>query len=91
MNTQLSINGSVPQRLAQTRELMSREGIHALAGAVSRPAPVRIPAGLLAGAPVVVGFPWFGRHPDRDSGFCRRLGRQPLLGAGDQGTQGQRH
>ncbi len=30
MNTQLSINGSVPQRLAQTRELMSREGIHAL-------------------------------------------------------------
>jgi len=30
MNTQSSINGSVPQRLAQTRELMSREGIHAL-------------------------------------------------------------
>jgi Xaa-Pro aminopeptidase len=30
MSTQSSINGSVPQRLAQTRELMSREGIHAL-------------------------------------------------------------
>jgi Xaa-Pro aminopeptidase len=30
MNTQFSITGSVPQRLAQTRELMSREGIHAL-------------------------------------------------------------
>jgi Xaa-Pro aminopeptidase len=30
MNTQSSINGSVPQRLAQTRQLMSREGIHAL-------------------------------------------------------------
>ena len=30
MSTQPSINGSVPQRLAQTRELMSREGIHAL-------------------------------------------------------------
>jgi Xaa-Pro aminopeptidase len=30
MNTQSLINGSVPQRLAQTRELMSREGIHAL-------------------------------------------------------------
>jgi len=30
MNMQSSINGSVPQRLAQTRELMSREGIHAL-------------------------------------------------------------
>lgn len=30
MNTQSSVNGSVPQRLAQTRELMSREGIHAL-------------------------------------------------------------
>ena len=30
MNTQFTITGSVPQRLAQTRELMSREGIHAL-------------------------------------------------------------
>ncbi|MCO8313556.1 aminopeptidase P family protein [Pseudomonas mandelii] len=30
MSTQPSINGSVPERLAQTRELMSREGIHAL-------------------------------------------------------------
>jgi len=30
MSTQPSINGSVPQRLAQTRELMSREGIYAL-------------------------------------------------------------
>lgn len=30
MSTQSSINGSVPQRLAQTRELMNREGIHAL-------------------------------------------------------------
>ncbi|HEF4762558.1 TPA: aminopeptidase P family protein [Pseudomonas putida] len=30
MSMQSSINGSVPQRLAQTRELMSREGIHAL-------------------------------------------------------------
>jgi Xaa-Pro aminopeptidase len=30
MNTQSLINGSVPQRLAQTRDLMSREGIHAL-------------------------------------------------------------
>lgn len=30
MSTQSSINESVPQRLAQTRELMSREGVHAL-------------------------------------------------------------
>lgn len=30
MSTQPSINGLVPRRLAQTRELMSREGIHAL-------------------------------------------------------------
>jgi Xaa-Pro aminopeptidase len=30
MNTQFSITGTVPQRLAHTRELMSREGIHAL-------------------------------------------------------------
>jgi Xaa-Pro aminopeptidase len=30
MSTQPSINGSVPERLAHTRELMSREGIHAL-------------------------------------------------------------
>ncbi|MCK1792259.1 aminopeptidase P family protein [Pseudomonas violetae] len=30
MSTQPLNNGSVPQRLAQTRELMSREGIHAL-------------------------------------------------------------
>ncbi|VVN02863.1 hypothetical protein PS645_03382 [Pseudomonas fluorescens] len=30
MITQPSIHGSVPERLAQTRELMSREGIHAL-------------------------------------------------------------
>ncbi|MDR9754020.1 aminopeptidase P family protein [Pseudomonas sp. SZMC_28357] len=30
MTTQLLTPGSVPQRLAQTRELMSREGIHAL-------------------------------------------------------------
>lgn len=30
MSTQTSTEGSVPQRLAQTRELMRREGIHAL-------------------------------------------------------------
>lgn len=30
MSTQPSINGSVPERLAHVRELMSREGIHAL-------------------------------------------------------------
>ncbi len=62
-----------------------------LAGAVGRPPSVRIPAGYWQGRQWLSGFHGSVGTLIVTAGFRRRLGRQPLLGASDQGTQGQRH
>ena len=87
MSTQPLTHGTVPQRLAHTRELMRREGIHALL----------VPSADPHLSEYLPGY-WQGRQ--WLSGFHGSVGTlivtaefagQPLLGTGDQGTQGQRY
>eukprot|EP00166_Cyanidium_caldarium_P005758 ctg_7199.g600 len=63
MSTQPLTHGTVPQRLAHTRELMSREGIHALLVPSADPHLSEYLPGYWQGRQVVgSGFQWSGGH-----------------------------
>lgn len=74
MNVQTTLEQSVPQRLVHVRQAMAAAGIDALLVPSADPT-YRIPARLLAGAPVAFGVPGLGRYVGGDAWVCRAVGR----------------
>lgn len=69
MNVQTTLEQSVPQRLVHVRQAMAA-GASMPCWSPRPTPPFRIPARLLAGAPVAFGVPWFGRYAGGHPGFA---------------------